>query len=62
LEIVLQDEERTQEMEEMKTPEQHGKKIDFSSQGHHLESMEQLINIISPATNQYSFLLQASME
>lgn len=56
LEIVLQDEERTQEMEEMKTPEQHGKKIDFSSQRQHLESMEQLINIISPANNQYSFL------
>ena len=43
-------------MEEMKTLEQHRKKIDFTSQGQHLESMEQLINIISPAINQYSFL------
>ena len=56
LEIVLQDEERKQEMEEMKASKKHGKKIDFSSQKEHLISMEQLINIISPSTMQNSFL------
>ena len=56
LEIVLQGEERTLEMEEIKTSEKHGKKINFSFQREHLKSMEQLINIISPSTNQYSFL------
>ena len=57
LESVLQDEERKQEMEEMKTPEQHGKKIDIISQCQHLESMEQLININLPLPiNTFSFL------
>ena len=57
LEIVLQDEERKQEMEEMKTQEQHGKKIDIISQCQHLESMEQLININLPLPiNTFSFL------
>ena len=56
LEIVLQGEERTLEMEEIKASEKHGKKINFSFQREHLKSMEQLINIISPSTNQYSFL------
>ena len=56
LEIVLQDEERKQEMEEMEASEKHGKKIDFSSQKEHLKSMEQLINIISPSTTQNSLL------
>ena len=31
-------------------------KINLSSQREDLKSMEQLINIISPSTNQYSFL------
>ena len=42
-------------MEEMEASEKHDKKIDFSSQNEHLKSMEQLINIISPTT-QNSFL------
>jgi len=56
LEIVLQDEERKQEMVEMKSSEKHGKKLDFSTQKIHLKSMEQLINIISPSNKQNSFL------
>ena len=56
LEIVLQDEERKQEMVEMKASEKHGKKLDFSTQKIHLKSMEQLINIISPSNKQNSFL------
>ena len=38
-------------MAEMKSTENQGKKTDFSSQHEHLQSMAQLINIISPSTS-----------
>ena len=36
--------------------EKHGERIKFSSQREHLKLVEQLINIFSPSTTQYSFL------
>ena len=48
---MLPDKERASEMAEMKSTENQGKKTDFSSQHEHLQSMAQLINIISPSTS-----------
>lgn len=56
MEIVIQDEELSKEIEELKEPSKVWSKINFSTKRKHLQEVEKIINLISPDAGSSSIL------
>lgn len=57
MEIVIQDEELSKEIEELKEPSKVWSKINFSTKRKHLQEVEKIINLISPDAGSSSIIL-----
>ena len=56
MEIVIQDEELSKEIKELKEPSRVWSKINFSTKRKHLQEVEKIINLISPDAGSSSIL------